>query len=89
VRISSRRPPVHIGGMAKSNIGGMVLGALALGSRLSMFEFVVLVSVLVVWMAPNWLHKLVVLADELIELIEKLRRFRDRRSRGHTRGAGS
>jgi hypothetical protein len=61
--------------MARSNIGGMVLGALALGSRLSTFELVVLAGLLVVWMAPYWLRKPIVLAKQLIELIESCGAF--------------
>jgi uncharacterized protein with von Willebrand factor type A (vWA) domain len=60
---------------------GAVLGTLALSPHLSSLQFVVLVGLAVVWMAPNWLHKLIVLAVELMALIEMVRRFRASRPR--------
>jgi hypothetical protein len=70
--------------MAKERFGSIVLGALAFGSHLSPFEFMVVVGLVVLWLAPNWLRKLIVLADELLELIEKLRHFRSRWRRAHS-----
>jgi hypothetical protein len=42
--------------------------------QLNFLEFLILVGLIAVWLVPNWLYKLLLLA-------EALRRFRDRWSR--------
>ncbi|HXP29398.1 MAG TPA: hypothetical protein VN804_06550 [Solirubrobacteraceae bacterium] len=59
--------------MAPSRKKDTLIGAAVLPflPQLSSLEFVIVVGLVAVWMAPNWLYKLLLLA-------EALRRFRDR-----------